>query len=383
MNGAVKKIGYILAKKLNLTLDNSVFEKNAQAIQKYNLRLLRQITLLSGALILVLFLGNYVHQGLIINQHIYFAFMMLSAIIFALTYVLFNHLIPYSTVLVYFFTLIFAAFATFVGIVEPASGTEALFMIVLAMLPMQIIDKQTHVIAYTVFVWLAFCVASLILKEHNSAIADVISASVALIFGILNNRLVFKARISAINNSRILARSTEIDSVTGLMNYEKFANDLSGKNDSSIAQSLCSLSILEIDNFKDYNEKYGRQAGDKCLKKIGACLQRISDPGELIIYRYGGTGFAAVSLVHDYSGIERVSKGILALIRGLDIEFNGTPAGTVTLSAGYADVMECECDDYKHLIEMSLEGLNKAKTLGGNTHIGYLELHPKENNDRG
>lgn len=381
MNGAVKKIGYILAKKLNLTLDNSVFEKNAQAIQKYNLRLLRQITLLSGTLILVMFLGNYVHQGLIINQHIYFAFMMLSAIVFVLTYVIFNHLIPYSTVLMYFFTLVFAAFATFVGIAEPVSGTEALFMIFLAMLPMQIVDKQTHVIAYTVLVWLAFCAASLILKEHDSAVADVISASVALIFGILNNRLVFKARISAINDSRILARSTEIDSITGLMNYEKFDNDLSGKNGSSVAQSLCSLSILEIDNFKEYNEKYGRQAGDKCLKKIGACLQRISEPGELIIYRYGGTGFAAVSLIHDYNGIERVSKGILALIRGLEIEYNGTSTGIVTFSAGYADVMECECDDYKHLIEMSLEGLNKAKSLGGNTHIGYLELHPKENNE--
>ena len=36
------------------------------------------------------------------------------------------------------------------------------------------------------------------------------------------------------------------------------------------------------------------------LEKIGNCMLKISDPGELIVYRYGGTSLVAVSLIHDY-----------------------------------------------------------------------------------
>lgn len=377
MSGIIRKLKRITSDKLNLTYDNSIFVKNSTEIQKYNLRLTRQITFISASLMIALFLGNHLHPGLIINPNMYFAFFMLSAIIFTLTYIIFNQMLPYSMVLTYFFNTVFAVFAAAVGIAEPASGTSAFFMIVLAMLPMQILDRQTHVIPYTVFVWLTFCAFTWIMKEHNSAVADLISSTVAIIFGTLTNRYVFRARITAINNNRILAASTQTDANTGLPNYKKFNDDISGVNGSHIAQSICSLAIFEIDKFKEYNEKYGREAGDKCLKKIGSCLQRITDPGELILYRYSGTGFAAISLIHDYQGIERVSRGILALIRGLNIEYSGTPLGIVTLSAGYTDVMECECDEYHRLIEMATEAVEKAKIEGGNELIGWLELHPK------
>ncbi len=61
--------------------------------------------------------------------------------------------------------------------------------------------------------------------------------------------------------------------------------------------------------------------GDKCLRKIGNCMLKISDPGELIVYRYGGTSLVAVSLIHDYKGIQRVCQGLSVLIKGLNIEF--------------------------------------------------------------
>lgn len=373
MNTLIKKAFLLIAEKLNMTLDNSLFDKNIEEIQMTNLRFLRQLALIGGLLMIVLFAGEYVHHGLIINHNMYFGFLMLSAIIFALTYIAFRPLMPYSTVLLYFFMLIFAAFAAVVGIIEPASGTSALFMIVTAMIPLQIIDKQTHVIPFTLAIWIAFCAASVALKEHNSAVADIISSTLAMIFGILSNRYIFKARITAINNNRILSRSTEIDTITGLPNYKKFGDDMSGKNNSQVAQSLCSLAIFDIDMFQEYNKKYGRAAGDRCLKKIGTCLLRISEPGELIIYRYSGTGFAAVSLVHDYQGIERVTRGILALIRGLGIEYSDSPEGIVTLSAGYTDVVECECDEFDKLIEMATKAMEKSKRHGGNRYTGWLE----------
>ena len=279
---------------------------------------------------------------------------------------------PYSTVLLYFMMSVIAVFSAVLDVYFNPNGTAVFFPLVLALLPMQIIDRQSHVIPYTLVLWLAFCTASFIKKDAPQSTYDAVSASCTLIAALLTNRYIFRSRMSALNNNRILARSTEIDSITGLPNYKKFADDLAGKNGSTVAQSLCSLAIFDIDNFKEYNTKYGREAGDKCLKKIGSCLQRISDPGELIIYRYSGTGFADVSLVHDYKGIGRVSKGILAIIRDLGIEFQGTDAGIVTLSAGYTDVVECECDEYPKLIEMAVNAMEKAQNEGGNCTVGCL-----------
>lgn len=373
MRGLIKKIAGFTAERLGLRVDNSMFDKNAEDIQRINLRFLRQLAFISGLFVLVVFVLDFTHPGIIGNANMYFMFFMLSAILFALSYIVFNHLLPYSTLLLYFFIIVLSAFCGVIGIADTPNGTAVVFTIVLALLPLQIIDKQSHVIPFTLAVWLVFCICTWVIKDRAYAAADILNASAALIFGILTNRYIFRARLSAINNSRILARSTQIDSITGLPNYKKLDDDLSGKNDSTIAQSLCSLAIFDIDMFKEYNLKYGREAGDKCLKKIGSCLQRISEPGELIIYRYSGTGFAAVSLVHDYVGIERVTKGILALIRGLGIEFHGTDSGIVTLSAGYTDVVECECDEYHKLIEMAVSAMERAKERGGNCGVGWLE----------
>lgn len=370
----MKKITNLICEKLGINIDQSVFDKNREEIQKANLGLLRNMTFIAGILAVFIFVLDFIYPEVIQNDNMYFMLFMASAILFALTYIAFNPLLPYSTILAYFFSTVVAAFSAIIGLYETPAGVSALFMVVLAILPMQIIDKQTHVIPYTIAVWLAFCVCAIIMKEKPYAVADMIYASTALVAGILINRLVFKSRLSSINNNRVLSRHTQIDSISGLPNYKKFNDDLSGKSDSRISKSLCSLAVFDIDLFKEYNTKYGREAGDKCLKKIGNCFLRISDPGELIIYRYGGTSFVAVSLIHDYKGIERVCKGILALVRNLNIEFQGSPSGIITMSAGYADVVECECDEFEKLVDMANQCIEYARKDGGNQGIGYIQL---------
>lgn len=370
----MKKIKHILYEKLGLNIDQSIFDINQEEIQKTNLNLLRQMTLIAGILMLFMFAINFIYPGNIQNTNMYFMLLMVSAILFALTYIAFNPLLPYSTILVYFFATVAAAFSTVVGIYETPEKTSVLFMVVLTLLPLQIIDNQKHVIPYTAAIWFVFCIAVFILKKRQYAVCDIAYATAALAAGIIINHQVFKARLSSINNKRILSRQTQVDSITGLPNYKKFTDDLSGKDDTRIAKSLCSLAVFDIDYFKEYNTKYGREAGDKCLKKIGNCFLRISDPGELIIYRYGGTSFVAVSLVHDYKGMERVCKGILALVRNLNIDFMDSPNGIITMSAGYADVVECECDEFSKLVDMSSQAIEYVRKKGGNQELGYIQL---------
>lgn len=370
----MRKILNIISDKMGFKIDQSVFEKNQEEIQKANVSLLRQLAFAACIFAVFLFSVNFMFPGTIQNTNMCFLIMMLSVILFALTYIAYNPLLPYAALLIYFMSTVMLACSAIMGIYETPDLPAVMFVVILAVFPMQVIDKQTHVVPFTVAVWAVFCIAELVLKERRAAMCDVMYASVALTLGILLNRQVIRARLSAINDKRILSRHTQIDSITGLPNYKKFNEDLSGKNDSRIAKSLCSLAMFDIDGFMDYNTKYGRDAGDKCLKKIGNCFIKISDPGELIIYRYSGTSFAAVSLVHDYKGIERVCKGVLALVRNLNIEFQGSPKGIITMSAGYTDVVECECDEFSKMVDMANEAIKFARAEGGNQEIGYLQL---------
>ena len=370
----MRKILNIIFDKMGFKIDQSVFEKNQEEIQKANVSLLRQLAFAACIFAVFLFSVNFMFPGTIQNTNMCFLIMMLSVILFALTYIAYNPLLPYAALLIYFMSTVMLACSAIMGIYETPDLPAVMFVVILAVFPMQVIDKQTHVVPFTVAVWAVFCIAELVLKERRAAMCDVMYASVALTLGILLNRQVIRARLSAINDKRILSRHTQIDIITGLPNYKKFNEDLSGKNDSRIAKSLCSLAMFDIDGFMDYNTKYGRDAGDKCLKKIGNCFLKISDPGELIIYRYSGTSFAAVSLVHDYKGIERVCKGVLALVRNLNIEFQGSPKGIITMSAGYTDVVECECDEFSKMVDMANEAIKFARAEGGNQEIGYLQL---------
>lgn len=370
----MKRILNIIFDKMGFKIDRSVFEKNQEEIQKANVSLLRQLAFAGCIFAVFLFSINFMFPGTIQNINMCFLIMMLSVILFALTYIAYNPLLPYAALLIYFMSTVMLACSAIMGIYETPELPAVMFVIILAVLPMQVIDKQINVVLYTVAVWAIFCIADIVLKERRAAMCDVMYASVALVLGILLNRQVIRSRLSAINDKRILSRHTHIDSITGLPNYKKFNDDLSGTNDSRIAKSLCSLAMFDIDGFMEYNTKYGREAGDKCLKRIGNCFLKISDPGELIIYRYSGTSFAAVSLVHDYKGIERVCKGVLALVRNLNIEFQGSPKGIITMSAGYTDVVECECDEFSNMVDMANEAIKFARTEGGNREIGYLQL---------
>jgi len=116
------------------------------------------------------------------------------------------------------------------------------------------------------------------------------------------------------------------DELTGLANYRKFRDFL--EYEWRRARRTCrpvSLIICDLDNFKYFNDTYGHQAGDECLKKVALemfrCCQRSSD----LACRYGGDEFAVVLPETDESGAlvvaERIREAIACLdLSGLDLK---------------------------------------------------------------
>ena len=153
------------------------------------------------------------------------------------------------------------------------------------------------------------------------------------------------------------------DGLTNLYNHTHFMNQL--KKEIERAKRFehpLSLMLMDVDNFKQYNDTYGHLEGDKALKRTGETIQhniRSTDSG----YRYGGEEFAVILPETDdkdaFMAAERLRKAFESE--------KFTPNGKIvhmTISVGIARYKPQE--DLSGLIERADKGLYAAKTGGKN-----------------
>jgi diguanylate cyclase (GGDEF)-like protein/PAS domain S-box-containing protein len=157
------------------------------------------------------------------------------------------------------------------------------------------------------------------------------------------------------------------DALTGLANRRRFDQYLSAEWRRSMRDHQpLSLLMLDADKFKAYNDTYGHQRGDNCLKQIAeACMDVVSRPGDLIA-RFGGEEFVVVLPNTESAGALQVANEICEALRSRRLPHSGNTAGIVTISAGCATLIPKFGRHAPELIEMADKALYRAKFNGRN-----------------
>jgi diguanylate cyclase (GGDEF)-like protein len=127
------------------------------------------------------------------------------------------------------------------------------------------------------------------------------------------------------------------------------------------------LVICDVDSFKTYNDQYGHQLGDECLKQIAgalrACCRRPAD----MAARYGGEEFALILPDTESDGATMLAEAARDKVAGLQIPHaQSTVATYVSLSGGVAMLFDTVDHTAAELIKVADEGLYEAKHLGRN-----------------
>jgi diguanylate cyclase (GGDEF)-like protein len=124
--------------------------------------------------------------------------------------------------------------------------------------------------------------------------------------------------------------------------------------------------MLDIDNFKDYNDKYGHQKGDEILciisKVISQALKRSTD----FAARWGGEEFAILLSFTDREGAIKVAELIRANIESTDIPLADGSTAALTVSIGVNTQIPKHSSSMDSFISIADKELYRAKETGKN-----------------
>jgi diguanylate cyclase (GGDEF)-like protein len=135
-----------------------------------------------------------------------------------------------------------------------------------------------------------------------------------------------------------------------------------------------SLLLIDIDFFKNVNDRYGHQYGDLCLVKVSSALQAVLPRSGDLLARYGGEEFAVVLPTTDVPGAKSVAEKLQAAVRSLNIQNETSIGQYATISIGIATYEFPNSGSLATLFEASDQALYKAKKNGRNRiELSYIE----------
>ena len=121
--------------------------------------------------------------------------------------------------------------------------------------------------------------------------------------------------------------------------------------------------MLDIDNFKLFNDQFGHQAGDECLRAVAGQVARAAPRAADLAARYGGEEFVLVLGETDADGARWVAENVRQHVSELGI-LHSTPKRHVTISCGVTSVLPKSGLSFETLLRSADRALYQAKAEG-------------------
>ncbi len=167
--------------------------------------------------------------------------------------------------------------------------------------------------------------------------------------------------VTLVDESRRLAL---YDPLTGIMNRRAFTECLHKELAQARAMSRpLSCILLDVDHFKQINDRYGHRAGDRVLSELGVLAKRCGPPGSAVA-RWGGEEFViglpnlALSGAHDFA------EALRSRIEALPVQTDDGRPIPVTASLGVAELRDG--DTFESVVERADQAMYAAKVAGRN-----------------
>jgi diguanylate cyclase (GGDEF)-like protein len=171
---------------------------------------------------------------------------------------------------------------------------------------------------------------------------------------------------------KLLVEIAELDGLTRLLNRQTFESRVHDAWRRAISERRAvTVVMIDVDHFKLYNDNYGHQAGDECLRKVAAAVRTAVQmrPGDFVA-RYGGEEIIAVLNDRSTSDAREIAQRIVREVASLDIP-HATSADypCVSVSVGAATQLPPITSSYDAVVRLADGALYTAKRQGRNRYV--------------
>jgi diguanylate cyclase (GGDEF)-like protein/PAS domain S-box-containing protein len=159
------------------------------------------------------------------------------------------------------------------------------------------------------------------------------------------------------------------DGLTGLFNRRHFDRQLALQWRQEVKTgnpSVVAVIMVDVDSFKSYNDHYGHQSGDDCLRAVAQTIAASAQPPTDVVARYGGEEFALILPGTGARGAMEVAERIRQGVEKLQVPHVACSTGIVTVSIGVAAQRPRNDDDGSDLVAAADRALYAAKRHGRN-----------------
>jgi diguanylate cyclase (GGDEF)-like protein len=172
---------------------------------------------------------------------------------------------------------------------------------------------------------------------------------------------------TAFLDRRMMAEVALHDGLTGLLNRAAFEEQIRRVWDQGIReQAMLAVIMIDIDHFKAFNDRYGHQAGDTCLRDVAEAVRRAARRRPLdFVARYGGEELIAVLFGAERAHAEGVARAICEAVANLRIpHIASTTHPYVTVSVGAATIQPQRGSSHDATLGRADAALYAAKAQG-------------------
>jgi diguanylate cyclase (GGDEF)-like protein len=330
---------------------------NRDAINKYNEKMLSACSLIGAILMLLPLLAVPFSNTKKDSAPSY----IIAAVLYCIVYFLFK--IPNTKKFtlggLYFCFIIIFSQAIYLSVVHTPNMRATILLGVFALMPLCFIDRPIRKNLFVAF-WLILHTGLTFYLKPQYALDDLINCLCFAILGCFLGAIVTHGRIEGFDAQRLLKIETETDVLTGFYNRRKLFETLSAMETSN-AEKPSGIMMVDIDHFKEYNDKYSHPAGDRCLKQLGEEITKFAKSFRMDIYRYGGEEFTILAYGYGEKELITIAESLRIAIHGSVID-----GRQISVSIGVAYWGAEDVQNYEDVIARADRAVYYAKSKGRN-----------------
>lgn len=332
--------------------------KNMVEVKEYNRKMLSILLFIGGLIMIVPMIATpfsatkksimviYVFATLI-----YFSLYFLFKSPFMGKYVLFGLYCCFS---------IFFIFALYLSLIHTPHMRATILLGVFCITSFSFIDLPLRMNIFVIF-WLVLHTVLSVFFKPLYVMDDLVNCLIFAIIGILFGNILVGVRLESYEAQRLLTIEKETDFLTGLYNRRKLFETLSYFQLNNDVEKPCAILMIDIDNFKELNNRHGHIVADEYLSKFGQILKTFSENYDVEFYRYGGEEFVALAYEKNEEQLLSFAEKVRTSVLNSNIE-----SEAVTISIGVTYCREKEVVDYEALLKRADKATFAAKRLGKN-----------------